>query len=268
MSDFSKEIEKGIRLMCGKIGFQKKEHLFIKPIDEYTIATLGFGMALHQEKGHIFVDVTVGVLHKKVEELSFKLSVFDKPHIKPTVSSQIGYIMPESIYKTWDFAENANNAPVFQDLLMHIQSQAFRYQEKMKDFNNLFTDTLNKKHHANIYKILSILYYLKGEKAEGRTVIEDALEREKERVAKYECPAQPFNLANNIVFGKEMTDNEKKKFEKEYKKLFTPKIMEQAQQSKKEYVNANFIDTKYGRISKELLTFIEQYDALPPILDN
>ncbi|MFA7401732.1 MAG: hypothetical protein GX612_05325 [Bacteroidales bacterium] len=261
--EFKKEIEKGISAICNEIGFKKKQYYFIKPIDKNITATLSFGMALHQQKGHIFVNVGVGVSHKDIEQLYTELTGIDKSIFKHTINEQIGNLMPNKIFKEWDFVENADNTCLFEDLLKSIQTYGFPYQEKMSHFDNLFVDTLNKKHHANIYKLLSILYYLKGEKTEGWKIVEDALGKEKERTKEYEFPTQPFNPMNNVSFGKEITEKEKQIIEQKYMKLFTPEIMKQANQSKKEYINANFIDSQYGRVSKEFLTFIERYEALP-----
>lgn len=178
---FKKEIEKGLVAICNRIGFKKKQYYFIKPIDNNVIATLGFGMILHKAKGHIFIDVTIGVSHKNVEQLYAKLVGIDKPLLQSTIGKQIGYLMPEKSYKEWDFIENADNTYVYEDLLKNIQTYGFAYQEKMKDFDNLF-EAIEKREQGVLNqardRYLPILYYLKGDKQKGLKSIEEAIERQ------------------------------------------------------------------------------------------
>lgn len=188
---FRKEIEKGLALMCEKIGFKRNKYSFIKKIDDEVYATLSFGFVSYQLKGHIYVDVSVGVSHTKLNDLHSRLSGYSNNNrlISPTLHQQIGYLMPEDEYKEWDFVENMDNSKVYEDLLQCIQTYGFPYQQKLKQFDNIF-EAYEKRFSGvlNIHrdKYLPIFYYLKGEKEKGLKVIEEAIERESKPLSKEE----------------------------------------------------------------------------------
>jgi len=188
---FKKEVEKGLSVICGSIGFKKKQYYFIKPINNTVIATLHFGMATHTDKGYIYVNVTIGVSHKNVEDLYVKLTGNNNPLFQSTIGIQIGYLMTGNSFKEWDFAENADNSSLYQDILKNIQTYGFAYQEKMKSFDNLFEayekrvpGVLNQARD----RYLPIFYYLKGDKQKGLKTIEEAIERQKKPLDKSSIP--------------------------------------------------------------------------------
>jgi hypothetical protein len=265
---FRRELEKNITSMCKKNGFKKNGYFFVKPINENTTAMLNFGMASHIQKEHIFVNVRVGVSHKNIETLCAELSNTDNTQIYPTIGLQIGYVMPETSYKEWDFAKDTDNTSVYENLFMNIKLYGFSFFYKMSDINNVFDYYQKKRDNAAPpYKALSILYYLKGEKSEGWKVLEEALIKEKERVRQHETPSKEFNPMSGVIFGKNVTEKEKQRFEKKYLKSFTltPEKTERLRKSGEEYNKSHFADSKYGRVSKDFLTFIERYEALPII---
>lgn len=185
-----KIVEKGLADICDRIGFKKKKYNFYKPINEDVYATLGFGLALHRVREHIYVNATVGVLHKNIEEFKKKLTGYNNLEVmQPTSGLQIGYLMPENIYKEWDFIENTDNSHVFEDILINIQTYGFPYQEKMKDFDNLL-EAFEKRVPGILNqardRYLPIFYYLKGDKQKGLKAIEEAIERQKKPMTEEE----------------------------------------------------------------------------------
>ncbi len=170
--------------MCNKVGFKKNQYLFIKPYAENVIAVLHFGIYTHQKPGHIFVDVSVGVSYKNVEELFCKLCGINNPVFDYTILSQIGYVMPENDYKAWDYVEGADNSGVFEDLFRHIKTYGFDYFESMKDFNILFQAFENRGSVVNVSRDrrLPILYYLKGEKEKGLKFIEETIKKQRQSI--------------------------------------------------------------------------------------
>jgi len=219
-----KEIENNLVAICNRIGFKKKKYYFIKHINDDVIATLHFGIATHKEKGHIYVNVTVGVSHKKIENLYAQLTENRNLLLQSTIGSQIGYLMPENSFKEWNFAENADNSSVYEDILKNIQIYGFAYYDKMKDFDNLF-EAIEKRVPGLLNqardRYLPILYYLKGDKQKGLKVIDEAIERQNKPID--ESKALKFTGAEELLsivgsgFGK--VSPEYLKFAEKYKAL-------------------------------------------------
>lgn len=220
---FKKDIQKGLAEISHSLEFKKTKYCFFKTISYDVIATLHFGMVTQSLKGHIIVNVTVGVSHRKVEELYAKLTGNKNLILKTTIGSQLGYLMPENDFKEWDFVEGQDNSNVFNNLSYCIKTYGFPYQEKMKDFNNLFK-AFEKREPGILHiardRYLPILYYLKGEKQKGLQFIEEAIERQK----------KPFDERDILKFSAEeqitivgpgigKVDPEYLKFVEEYKKL-------------------------------------------------
>ena len=79
---------------------------------------MSFSFLTKYSDGNIEVDVIVGVLNKTIEDLKFKLTGLNNFDLMlPTISTQIGYLMPEKNYKNWNFIENNDNTKVINDLL-------------------------------------------------------------------------------------------------------------------------------------------------------
>ncbi|MGH2645171.1 MAG: hypothetical protein ACRDE2_14555 [Chitinophagaceae bacterium] len=220
---FKKEILKYLVETSQSIGFKKTKYFFIKGIDYEITATLHFGLAIQTLQRHIFVNVTIGVSHKRVEELYAKLTGNKNSILKPTIGSQLGYLMPANDFKEWDFVEKQDNNDVLNDLLYCIKTYGFPYQEKMSDFNTLFK-AFEKREPGILHiardRYLPILYYLKGEKQKGLKFIEEAIERQKRPFN--EADILNFNAAEQLTIvgsGIGKVDPEYLKFVEEYKKL-------------------------------------------------
>lgn len=224
---FKKEVEKGLSTICNRIGFKKKKYNFYKPINENVYTTLGFGMALYKVKEHIFVDVMVGVIHKDVEEIKTKLTGYNNLDImQPTIGLQLGYLMPESSYKEWGFAENADNGHIFEDMLKNIQTYGFAYHEKMRSFDHLFEAIENREPgvlNQARDRYLPILYYMKGDKPGGLKTIEEAIERQKQPVSETQMEElkKLAGPGGQVIIGSGMgqVDPEYLKFAERYKEF-------------------------------------------------
>lgn len=219
-----KEVERGLAAICNRIGFKKKQYYFIKSIDKNVIATLDFGFILQKAKGHVFVDIGVGIFHKDIEELYTKLTGIDKSVFKHTIRLQIGYLMPENSYKEWDFIESIDNSSVYENLLLCIQTYGFAYQEKMKDFDSLL-EAFEKRVPGILNqaqdRYLPIFYYLKGDKQKGFKAIEDAIERQKMPLDESNIPKFSGAKEQIIIIGSGIgkVDPEYLKFVENYKLL-------------------------------------------------
>ena len=184
---FKIEIKKRLSEICKKMGFKKKQNVFIMPYSENVLAILFFSVDELWEPGNVSVSVSVGVTYKDVEELYHKLCEVDKSLFTHTIWEQIGYLMPEKFYKEWNFLEGSDNTYVYEDILKCIQTYGFDFYDRMKDFNNLLRAfEIRTPCLLNISRDrrLPILYYLNGEKEKGLKVIEEAIARQKQPVDK------------------------------------------------------------------------------------
>jgi hypothetical protein len=261
MSNFSKEIEKEISARMKMLSFKKQAYLYYKPWDDNAVLTVSFGIASFRRSGHRYVSPNIGIYYKDLGEIYNTLNEQKTKDISYVVGEGLGYLMPEKTFKEWDFVENQDNTDVYEDMFRAITTFGYQYIDEKNQYDRIMDFFKTREKAAGKYQILSILYYLHGEKSKGETVIEEELIKEIERVKEYEFPTQPSNPMSNVVFGKEVTDAERAKFEKKYMTLFTDEVMEKTKIAKQEYINANFIDSKYGRVSKDFLKFIENYKA-------
>jgi hypothetical protein len=201
-SSFKKEVEKNLTEICKVLGFKKKKYNFYKPLNTEVFATIGFGIAIHSKKGHVYVNVTIGVFYKNVEELKAKLTGYNNnlDFMQPTIGIQIGYLMKENSFKEWDFTENKDNSIVYNDLFKNIQNYGFEYHEKMKNIDNLL-ESIEKRvpgvlNHAR-EKYLPIIYYLKGNKIKGIEFIDKTINMYKSQPK--EIPDIQFEGAKTIL---------------------------------------------------------------------
>ncbi len=97
-----------------RAGFQKrKADIYTSTVNEEVIGWLGLNKALYRG-GVLQINPVVGVRHQKLESRVAEL-LGQKPHqyIPASISTNVGYLMPEQKYVAWSFQEDANcDAPV------------------------------------------------------------------------------------------------------------------------------------------------------------
>lgn len=246
-----KDVEKSLVVMCNRIGFKKKQYYFIKPIDNNVMATLHFGITTQSIKMHIYVNLTIGVSHRKIEELYAKLTGNDNGLIQSTIGLQIGYLMPGNSFKEWEFTENRDNAPIYEDMLKQIQMYGLPFQEKMKDFNNLF-EAIDKREPGILNqardRYLPILYYLKGDKQKGLETIEAAISRQQTPLTDKEI--KKTSSGETVVL---RADSDKK---------VGAEVMDNLLRNFPSGGSIVIIGSGIGKLDPEYLKFAERYRAL------
>jgi hypothetical protein len=178
-----KEVELGIKLINQSLEFKKKKNHFYKPLNDNAIATLGFGIATHNLDGKILLNITVGVLNKDIEQIAFGLTGYNRAEdMQPTVSIQIGYLMPENGFREWHFIEGLNHSAVFSDIQKSVEIYAFPYFKMMADINNI-EDYYLKQSRGKRDQYLPIIYYLKGKKEKGLQIINEVINRDSQPIS-------------------------------------------------------------------------------------
>jgi hypothetical protein len=175
------EFDKIARDVLCPMAFVRKKYNFIKKISEDSIGTIGFG--IHSHLGTLFINPVIGVINNYVEELYSKLTGIDTVSIFfPTISTPIGYLMPENIFLEWEYSEQKDITYLNSTLISAIEKFGFPFMEKYKAQDELLTCFKQNKFINNQSKDyrLPILYYIMGEKGKGLDVIKSSLERQKQ----------------------------------------------------------------------------------------
>jgi hypothetical protein len=173
--NFTQVVQKELTQRLKNLGFKKKQYYY-KSWDENTYLTIGFGIASFQLPGHRYVNPHIGICYVDVNKLYNQLMEREiTNYIYPTVSEGLGYIMPCNTFKEWDFVESEDNTPVYDDMFNAITTYGFSYITE-KDKHNRIVDSFKNREKAP-HQILSISYYLRGEKEKGLQVFNDFIDR-------------------------------------------------------------------------------------------
>ena len=178
MNHFSQEINREIAFRLKKLGFKKKNKYpeYYKQWDENTYMYIFFGMTSFQLPKHRYVNPRIGVCYIDINKLESQLSEKDTDDwIQPTISEGLSYIMPCNTFKEWDFTEGEDNESVYEDMFNAIKTYGFSYITQ-KDRHSRIVDFFKTREKAG-HQILSISYFLNGEKEKGLQVFNEFLER-------------------------------------------------------------------------------------------
>jgi hypothetical protein len=102
-----------LREPLAALGFRKRAGaIFTIELDEPVIGWLGLNAATeHQSAGDASVNPIVGVRHQTVERIvASLLGERFHPYVGPTVSTPLGYVMPEQRFATWQFGDDDSRA--------------------------------------------------------------------------------------------------------------------------------------------------------------
>jgi hypothetical protein len=105
-----------------RIGFQKRRtDIFTVTVNEEVVGWLGLNKALY--RGSILqVNPVVGVRHQKLESRVAEL-LDQRPHqyIPASISTNVGYLMPEKKYAVWSFQEGTNCKKTVSEMVAAIE---------------------------------------------------------------------------------------------------------------------------------------------------
>src|SRR5207248_2932149 len=97
-------LENVFRGPLASIGFKKRAGgIFTAELGDEVLGWVGLNRASeHQPKGHFEVNPVIGIRLQRVEHEVARLSSRGfHPYLPPTVSTPLGYLMPEARYKAW-----------------------------------------------------------------------------------------------------------------------------------------------------------------------
>ncbi len=168
-SELRNRLDKHLKAMCVELGFKKAKYLFYRKNGEW-IATVGFGYASYQMKGHIFLSCTIGVSNMQFYSLYLENAGLESNNSPDNmIQTQIGYIMPHGKFLEWDITEQTDIEQLCNEIKVTLVKWAFPFYEKYSDIDDIFMALYDNSYFSTTKPAiwLSIIYYLKGNKAKA-----------------------------------------------------------------------------------------------------
>jgi hypothetical protein len=166
-----------LREPLAELGFRKRAGaIFTVELDDPVIGWLGLNAASeHQPAGQASVNPVVGVRHQTVERIVAELlGERFHPYVGPTVSTPIGYVMPEQRFATWQFGDGDSHAQADQ-LLTALDDYGLPF---MRDHTGLdsIRDAVEQGDAEFPEYRLPVVLVLLGRDDEATRMIDDRLE--------------------------------------------------------------------------------------------
>jgi hypothetical protein len=95
------KIESIIERELEVLGAGKKWNVYILPLGEDSSGWIGLSRLTNCGPSRVGISATVGVRHEKIESVIKRLSDWGRP--APTISTNLGYLMPARAYTEWIF---------------------------------------------------------------------------------------------------------------------------------------------------------------------
>ena len=122
-----------------ELGFEKRAaKVMTKELSADVLGWLGLNTATkHQKKGVVEINPVIGVRHQEVERVVAELrgEAFHA-YQPPTVSTPLGYLMPESRYRGWVVDAEAADDPL-DDLVEALTTYAVPFMESAASMSRL-----------------------------------------------------------------------------------------------------------------------------------
>lgn len=86
-----------------EVGFSKRKNVFTLGLNGDVVGWLGINLITSRNDGRVGINPVVGVRSERIEELVGKLCRRSKSKLAPTLSTNLGYVMPQARYIEWLF---------------------------------------------------------------------------------------------------------------------------------------------------------------------
>lgn len=175
----SKEFQNVIFRQVGdeliKLGLKKKKKTdFYTDLQKGILGTIGFGISTYGKSSSIFLNPVIGILCMEVETLMEKTKGYNSlKYFQPTISTPLGYLLPEKTYKEWEFEKGKNNTSIVADMVDKISTNGFSFFSGRDTLKGVILEVEKDNfilQPSKLYK-LPLLYYCNGEKEKGLNFI-------------------------------------------------------------------------------------------------
>ena len=179
MKELKGQIEKKVYEIVLTKGFLKKRVSYFKIVENENIPMLKVDMKIRGKKENQYLEINlyVGVVHTMINNMIvdlLELPMNKSKVLTPTLGLQIGYIMPDNLYKLW-FVDHKNYDEILDnEIIPSILNYAIPFQEKMTDLKNYYEAIKIgiRGTSSNFTRLnLPILHYMMGEKEKGMEYI-------------------------------------------------------------------------------------------------
>jgi hypothetical protein len=161
-----------------RLGFRKRGgQIYTIDLGEDVLGWLGLNKASqHRSPGQVEVNPVIGVRHQQVERLVAELLAQPfHDYQPPTVSSPVGYLLPERKYTSWLLGEGASPEAV-EDLLAAVEGTALPWMRSLLGLTELREALDARLGHQPEYR-LPIVLALQGEHAEAASVLQKSVDQ-------------------------------------------------------------------------------------------
>ena len=164
--------------LLAKIGFKKRAgYLFTFDLAPDVLGSLGLNRATrHRLPGEVEINPVVGVRFQAVERIVAQCRAEKfHPYLPPTISSPIGYLMPEKKYKGWVFTPG-HLEEVATDMAGAIALHGLAFMRSVVDLGALrhrLQDGLGFEHQRVYRRPAAAL--VAGEIQQARALLDDGL---------------------------------------------------------------------------------------------
>ena len=136
------EITEIVQRLLRQSGLEKRTaQIFTRKLPGETLGWVGLNRAINRGDGKLEVNPVIGLRHQRLESLVAELiGLKDHPYIPPTISTPIGYLMPENSYVSWLFEPGENHSREAQRMVQSITTYGYPFMSA----NNTLASLIDK----------------------------------------------------------------------------------------------------------------------------
>ncbi len=148
-------------------GYKKRTgQIFTLELSTEFLGWLGLNRAVNRGDGSMAINPVVGVRFQVLEHTLARIMDEDpQTYVPPTISINVGYLMPESTYQTWVFEERADNQKTMVEMLSAVEKYGRPFMISMADL-----ESIQRAFEAKEYSLpenrkyrLPLIYHMRGE---------------------------------------------------------------------------------------------------------
>jgi hypothetical protein len=116
-------------------GFKKRsKEILTFDLSSEFLGWLGLNRAVQRGDGSLAINPVIGVRYQRLERAYSELMDENfHAYIPPTLSVNIGYLMPDNSYKTWSFFNKSNNQRIVDDMVAAIEKYGISFMDTMSN---------------------------------------------------------------------------------------------------------------------------------------